>query len=346
MPGVVAVEEVPAPFVYGPKVKRATRPTNKIPQHLIDEAAATKREPFNASKHLNYSPPNKIYTMEEIGLKGRGIAPNAVCEPFPLFTEEAILQMRAEIFSQEVLDNCQYSSDFIKNMIRGMGPDRAPFTYGAWRDPEVLAKISEIAGTELIPAIDFDIANINVSINDQNEKSVQNFNKTDDSQTSAVAWHYDSYPFVVVTMLSNCDGMVGGETALRMPDGSSKKVRGPVMGTAVVMQGRYIEHQALKAFGGRERITSVTAFRAKDPLVKDETVLTGVRGISDLSALYSQYTEYRLEILEERIRHKLKEERSREIAKRPFDIAATRKFLTQQKEFLESMLTEIYEIED
>lgn len=346
MPGVIAIEEEPAPFVYGPKTRKATRPTNKIPQYLIDEAAATKREAFDANKHLNYSPPKKIYTMEEIGLKGRGIAPNAVCDPFPLFTEEAILQMRAEIFSQEVLDNCQYSSDFIRNMIRGMTASKAPFTYGAWRSPEVLAKISEIAGTELIPAIDFDIANINVSINDQNETSVQNHNNTDDTKTSAVAWHYDSYPFVVVTMLSDCAGMVGGETALRLQDGSSKKVRGPVMGTAVVMQGRYIEHQALKAFGGRERITSVTAFRAKNPLVKDETVLTGVRGISDLDALYTQYTEYRLEILEERIRHQQKQERSRQVANRPFDIAGTRKFLTQQKEFLESMLNEIYEIED
>lgn len=127
---------------------------------------------------------------------------------------------------------------------------------------------------------------------------------------------------------------------------AAPKVRGPVMGTAVVMQGRYIEHQALKAFGGRERITSVTAFRAKNPLVKDETVLTGVRGISDLDALYTQYTEYRLEILEERIRHQQKQERSRQVANRPFDIAGTCKFLTQQKEFLESMLNEIYEIED
>lgn len=56
----------------------------------------------------------------------------------------------------------------------------------------------------------------------------------------------------------------------------------------------------------------VTCFRPKSPLMRDETVLTGVRGISHRSELYTQYMEYRLEILEERIRAKLKDERARE----------------------------------
>lgn len=111
------------------------------------------------------------------------------------------------------------------------------------------------------------------------------------------------------------------------------------------MQGRYIEHQALKAMGGRERISMVTCFRPKSPLIKDETVLVGVRGISHLSELYTQYTDYRLEILEERIRHKMKEERAREIAKRPFDTPAIKEFLTEQKLFLESMIQELVELD-
>ncbi|KAH7136206.1 hypothetical protein EDB81DRAFT_657132 [Dactylonectria macrodidyma] len=346
MPSAVAIAPPPAPKVVGPTTKGITRPTGSIPQSLIEEARATKREPFDPKKHLNYQPPANIVSMKDIGLEGHGIAPNAVSDPFPLFTEEAIRQMRAEVFNEETLRDCQYSSTFIKRMVRGMGPDRAPFVYHAWKSPEVLAKISEIAGVELVPALDFDIGNINISINDQNETSVQNSRSSDDDQTSAVAWHYDSYPFVVVTMLSNCDGMVGGETALRLPDGSIRKVRGPNMGTAVVMQGRYIEHQALKAFGGRERISMVTAMRAKSPFVRDETVLTGVRTTSDLSALYNQFTEYRLEIIEERIRSKMKEERQREVAKRPFNIPVMRAFLTEQIEFLQATLGEIYELED
>ena len=114
----------------------------------------------------------------------------------------------------------------------------------------------------------------------------------------------------------------------------------------MILQGRYIEHQALKAFGGKERITLVTSLRPRDPLVKDESVLTGVRGISELGELYHQYTDYRLEILEERIRAKRKAEARRELAKRPFDITDIREFLTEQKEFIESMLEEIYEVTD
>lgn len=107
------------------------------------------------------------------------------------------------------------------------------------------------------------------------------------------------------------------------------------------MQGRYLCHQALKAIGGRERISMVTAFRPKSPFIKDEIVLTTVRGISDLEEVYTQYTRYRLEVLEERIRAKMKNERKRGDARRLFDVEDTKRFLREQKEFLESMLEEI-----
>lgn len=91
-----------------------------------------------------------------------------------------------------------------------------------------MAKISEVAGVDLIPSIDFEIGNVNISFGDG---TTATWNRTTDSEdgTSAVAWHYDSFPFVCVTMLSDCNGMVGGETALRRPDGHIMKVRGPAM---------------------------------------------------------------------------------------------------------------------
>lgn len=46
---------------------------------------------------------------------------------------------------------------------------------------------------------------------------------------NAVAWHYDSFPFVCVMMLSDCTDMVGGETAVRKPSGEVMKIRGPAM---------------------------------------------------------------------------------------------------------------------
>lgn len=111
------------PTVVGPSTQRATRPINKLPEFLTDGAQGLTKVEFDPVKHLNYQPPKNIISMADIGLEGHGISANAVSDPFPLFTPEAIEQMRAEIFSQPVLENCQYMSSFCQNMIRGMGPE-------------------------------------------------------------------------------------------------------------------------------------------------------------------------------------------------------------------------------
>ncbi|KAL4862192.1 hypothetical protein BDV12DRAFT_207365 [Aspergillus spectabilis] len=339
-----------APVVVGPTTKKATRPTKKIPKSLIEGAKVTHKRPFTPDEHLVYEPPVKIHKMADFGLEGAGISPNAISEPFRLFTEEAIRQMRAEIFSERVLEDCQYASSFCTNMIRGMGHGRAPFIYDVWKSPEVLEKVSAAAGIDLIPVFDYEIANINVAIKDDDTKTQTPTNGTakpavNDDNVPAFAWHYDSFPFVCVTMLSDCTEMVGGETAISLPSGEIKKVRGPAMGYSVVMQGRYLKHQALKALGGRERITMVTPFRPKDPLVRDESILVGVRGISNLAELYPQYFEYRLEVLEERVRAQQKKERGREVACRPFDVESARAWVEEQRGFLDSILREMYTVE-
>lgn len=89
---------------------------------MVDDARTVKRESFDPTKHLDCGTPSRIYTMKEIGLEGHGVSRNAASEPFPLFTEEAARQMRTEIFSEEVMRDCQCTSTFIKNMVRGMGP--------------------------------------------------------------------------------------------------------------------------------------------------------------------------------------------------------------------------------
>lgn len=85
--------------------------------------------------------------------------------------------------------------------------------------------MSSVAGVDLVQAFDYEIANINISVN-QPSADGQVSAKSD---TSAFAWHYDSFPFVCVTMLSDCSEMVGGETAIKTPSGDIKKVRGPTM---------------------------------------------------------------------------------------------------------------------
>ncbi|KAL2832659.1 hypothetical protein BJY01DRAFT_260088 [Aspergillus pseudoustus] len=338
-----------APTVIGPATKKATRPTRILPRSLIENAQIpkNKRATFNPAEHLTYEPPAKIHKMADFGLEGAGISPNAISEPFPLFTTEAIRQMRAEVFSDEVLADCQYASTFCSNMIRGMGHARAPFIYDVWKSPEVLAKVSAAAGIDLIPAFDFEIANINVAVKDDDDFTTTTTAKpsTGDDNVPAFAWHYDSFPFVCVTMLSDCTEMIGGETAIKLPSGAIKKVRGPAQGYVVVMQGRYLEHQALKALGGRERISMVTPFRPRDPDVRDETILVGTRGISNLDEMYPDYFAYRLEVLEGRVRSMMKRERERERARRGFDVLKSREWIAEQREFLDSMLREMYVVQ-
>ncbi|OAR01689.1 hypothetical protein LLEC1_02198 [Akanthomyces lecanii] len=322
-----------APEVFGPKQKTPMRPSATIPHEIIDEARVVQAEDWNPQKHVAPKTQIKQHLMKDIGLDGHGISPVAVTDPFPLFTNDAMAQMRREIFSEPVLRDCRFKSDFCANMIRGMGHARAPFTYSAWWSPEILAIVSEAAGLELVPAVDYEVANINISINDQHSTEMV----THGDETSAVAWHYDSYPFVCVTMAADCTGMVGGETAIKLPGGEERR------GTCVVMQGRYILHQALKAFGGRERISMVTAFRPKSPFVRDESILTGSRVISNINELYPQYIEYRLGNLEERFRRALQQEKRRQVERKKFDITGMREFLSEQMEYIETCLAEVYE---
>lgn len=120
MPSIADFRPLP-PTVVGPTTKKATRPTKQLPRSLIEDSQRIEKEIFNPKKHLSFSPPRGITTMEDIGLGGHGISPVAASEPFPLFTVDAVKQIRAEIFSELVLRDCQYSSSFAENMIRGMG---------------------------------------------------------------------------------------------------------------------------------------------------------------------------------------------------------------------------------
>ncbi|ROV94792.1 hypothetical protein VMCG_08840 [Cytospora schulzeri] len=307
---------------------------------MLQEHKTEIKGPFNPSQHLRFSPPSKIHTMKEIGLENSGVSPIAVSEPFPLFNEEAVMRFREEVLSKDVIENCQFSSNLSQCQLRGFASKYAPFVYDAWKNPEVLRIISSIAGIELIPAIDLEIAHINLSAQSQEqmEGELRDLQANNGQQKlSAVDWHTDSYPFVCVTMLSDCTNMVGGETALRTGSGEIIKVRGPQMGCAVILQGRYIEHQALRALGAMERITMVTSFRPKNPMLRDDTVLTTVRPISDLAELYAQFSEYRLEILEERIRSELKEIRESRAAGRGVSTQKLKLFLAEQQKFLEHM---------
>ncbi|KAF2810403.1 uncharacterized protein BDZ99DRAFT_310922 [Mytilinidion resinicola] len=330
-----------------------------IIEHVTTPQTAAAAD-FDPKKHLNFSPPSEVVMMKDLGYADDcGVSPVAVSQPFPLFSQEAIRRMRSEIMKPEVLDKCTYRSNIAASQLRGYAPKYAPFTYDAWSNPDTLSIISKIAGVDLVPQFDYEIGHINFSVKSDEETNAEigMINKqkeffADDEGIAGcpweddkpvVGWHNDSYPFVCVLMLSDCTNMVGGETALRTGNGDILKVRGPQMGCAVVLQGRYITHQALRALGAKERITSVTSFRPKSALVRDDTELRTVRPISDLSRLYYDFAEYRLENLEERTRVRLKELRERRRAGKKIDTVALKKWMTEQLAFLEHTNGEIVE---
>ncbi|KZF25150.1 hypothetical protein L228DRAFT_227093 [Xylona heveae TC161] len=294
---------------------------------------------FDPARHLEFSPPSTILPMKDLGYDSTALSPVAVTEPFPLLSHEGVLQHRRELFSDDVLDNCLSHTYPGSVQLRGMAPRYAPFIHQFWHSPELLKIVSDLAQVELVPAMDYEISHANVQLGPGGIDAVRKTpieppaatatEENGDSEESApvenpdrkeeiIKWHKDSHPWVCVVMLSDARHMVGGETELLKADGSSLKVRAPQMGGAVLLQGRYITHTAIPATNMPERITIVTSFRPKDPMLLDETTNANVRNKSQLSELYYQWTTYRLEVLAERARLTLAslQERYRENVKK------------------------------
>lgn len=79
---------------------------------------------FEASKHLNFTPPSKVYTMKELGYDDNvGVSPVGVSEPFPLFSEEAVQQMRKEVLSEKVWSHYRFSSNLAQCQLRGFASE-------------------------------------------------------------------------------------------------------------------------------------------------------------------------------------------------------------------------------
>lgn len=101
-------------------------------------------------------------------------------------------------------------------------------------------------------------------------------------------------------MLSNTENMVGGETALRLPDGSVKKLRGATLGSAIFIQGKFVQHAALRAYGTDERITMVCPYRAASPMKRDDTEITNSLQLSYLNELYGHFALERFKVLKKK----------------------------------------------
>jgi hypothetical protein len=300
-------------------------PTPSAPSHLTSEFMPR----FDPDKHLIFEAPPTILSMKHFGFANDvGVSPAAVTLPFPLFSPEAIRVMRSEIAKPEVKRGYQFSSNIANSQLRGYARDHAPFTYAAWNHPATVALVSKLAGIELVPWGDYEIAHINLSAPTARTPSLL------EKGVPIVDWHTDSYPFVCVLMLSDCTDMIGGETALRTANGEQVRIRCPTEGCAVILQGRYVTHQALRALDAKERITSVTSWRPRSPLVKDDSTLRTVRPVSDLNELYPDFAQYRLDIIKQRIEHVQTAMRTSRRAGTKFDTLGFKAFLQDSIDFL------------
>ncbi|KAJ1300001.1 hypothetical protein OPQ81_011835 [Rhizoctonia solani] len=144
--------------------------------------------------------------------------------------------------------------------------------------------------------------NLEPAVAQANYPTVRESEPKKNEDKPVVGWHRDSYPWVCVLMLSDATTMQGGETALACADGAVKKIRGPQMGWAIMLQGRYIDHVALGAYGAPERVTMVTSYRAKNVMVPDDSVLTTIRPMVNVNELYYEWSTYRLDLLAERFK--------------------------------------------
>ncbi|KAA8898758.1 hypothetical protein FN846DRAFT_200119 [Sphaerosporella brunnea] len=334
--------QTPAP-IRGVRITPMGKPTFQLPPQRPQTPTSYFKSPFDPSRHLAYNAMPSRHTMSEIGYENTGVSQIAVSEPFELFTPEAVRTMRNEVLSDEVWDNCRFASSIAACQLRGMAPKYAKFVYDAWMNPETLRIISGVAGVELVPVMEYEIGHINISVNDDPDGKTQ--------AAPVVGWHKDSYPFVCVLMLSDATEMKGGETALRTGSGDIMKVRGPQMGSAVVLQGKYIDHIALPSTNARERITMVTSFRPKDPMITDDSHLVTVRPISDLNEMYNQWTDYRVEIAQERCHNLIKKLRENKRVGRDFDVIGVKDKLSDLIKLLTKTRDEIvdpaeYKIED
>ena len=91
---------------------------------LKESLPVLERVQFDAKTHLEYTIEPRTYSMKELGYSAdAGVSRIGVSEPFQLFSADAIKQMRAEILSDDVWADYQFTSDLNQCQLRGFAPE-------------------------------------------------------------------------------------------------------------------------------------------------------------------------------------------------------------------------------
>lgn len=103
------------------------REATSVPKSIApsqEDLSCIGKVSFDPSKHLQFTYPSNIWTMKELDYpETQGVSPVGVSEPFPLFSAEAVKQMRTEILSDNVWQKYKFSSNLSDCMLRGYAPE-------------------------------------------------------------------------------------------------------------------------------------------------------------------------------------------------------------------------------
>ncbi|KAH8807376.1 hypothetical protein F5884DRAFT_880389 [Xylogone sp. PMI_703] len=273
---------------------------------------------FQPHLHLDYSAPKKKLTLQDLKLKGSPTSSEvAATVPFPLLSAEGVRAYRRSLFHPNIIEKCASTFQPGSLVLRNAA-EYSKFINDFWTHPETLRIVSEAAGLPLSIVMRTEIGHTNVQCQGSTisemvaelraEPDTTKVELTDEERAydplkanSIIPWHYDSYPYVCVLMLSDTEGMVGGETYIKDGDGMPIKVEGPALGYAVFLQGGEVQHVATRGLGVKERISTITSYRANVPGLYDSSYITNIRPYSDLQVLYKEWTQYRLQKMKDEI---------------------------------------------
>jgi hypothetical protein len=122
-PSVMSLVRLRAMATVATRVASPTTSAPNVKPILAANLQNVVKSDFTPGKHLLVKHPVETIKMVDLGYSPDvGISPVAVSQPFQLFSEEAIEQMRAEILKPEVMENCQYKSNIAACQLRGYSP--------------------------------------------------------------------------------------------------------------------------------------------------------------------------------------------------------------------------------
>ncbi|KAI9745259.1 MAG: hypothetical protein M1818_001538 [Claussenomyces sp. TS43310] len=315
---------------------------------MIHEHGIPPEDVFDPKIHLAYAPPTRSFTLDELKIQPSETSTDiAATVPFPILSYEGVRAYRRSLFSQPILQQCA-SSPYPGTLILRNVAEHSTFIHDFWTHPMTLRLVSDAAGLPLSIVMPTEIGHTNIQTSgvtmeemiaelsvepDTTKVQLSEEEKAYDPLTSKsiIPWHYDSYPYVCVLMLSDTEAMVGGETYIKGGDGVATKVEGPALGHGVFLQGGQVQHLAARGLGVKERISTITSYCANVPGVYDSSYITNIRPYSDITVLYKQWAAFRLEKLRlevERLQKDIAE------SKGPLDVAKVHNLAENQIVYL------------